>query len=444
MSQSLSLILCLVALFAMALPTREMVKEHHFITQNPIADFEQKRVPVGGNSWLVQAGDGSEQITNEGFIGWKNKQTQLSTYLKVARTGTLKVSASIRVPNGESQFAMTIAGKKRTFSAKGGAFVDYQIGEWQIPQVGYVRMNLEGLSKTGATFGDVQYFTVSGTALKDQTAFVPNNGDNYFHWGRRGPSVHLAYSPPTQEKIEWFYNEITVPEKSDVIGSYFMANGFKEGYFGIQLNSPAERRILFSVWSPYQTDNPSQIPDDQKIKLLKKGNGVVTKEFGNEGSGGQSFLRYNWRAGQTYKFLLRGKPAAQNYTEYTAYFFAPERGSWQLIAHFSRPKTNTYLTSLHSFLENFIPDTGNRERMAHYSNQWICTKDGKWLEITHAKFTADATARKGYRMDYAGGINKNTFYLRNCGFFNDFTPIDKSLTRPASKNPPSIDFASLP
>ena len=60
-----------------------------------------------------------------------------------------------------------------------------------------------------------------------------------------------------------------------------MANGFGEGYYGIQVNSDTERRILFSIWSPFKTDDPNSIPDDQKIKLLKKGKGVTSGEFGN-------------------------------------------------------------------------------------------------------------------------------------------------------------------
>lgn len=35
---------------------------------------------------------------------------------------------------------------------------------------------------------------------------------------------------------------------------------------------------------------------------------MYTGEFGNEGSGGQSYLKYNWKAGNTYKFLLQKKP----------------------------------------------------------------------------------------------------------------------------------------
>lgn len=55
------------------------------------------------------------------------------------------------------------------------------------------------------------------------------------------------YSIPQNSNIEWYDNEVKVPKGEDVLGSYFMANGFGEGYFGFQVNSPTERRILFSV-----------------------------------------------------------------------------------------------------------------------------------------------------------------------------------------------------
>ena len=127
------------------------------------------------------------------------------------------------------------------------------------------------------------------------------------YWGRRGPSVHLGYALPEGD-TEWFYNEITVPKEGETMHSYYMAAGFGEGYFGMQYNSPTERRILFSVWSPFDTQNPKEIPDDQKIKLLRQGKDVHIGEFGNEGSGGQSYLKYPWKAGNTYKFLMQIRP----------------------------------------------------------------------------------------------------------------------------------------
>ena len=92
-----------------------------------------------------------------------------------------------------------------------------------------------------------------------------HNQDNNFYFGKRGPSVHFGYEFPNNIDIKWFYNELTVPTGTDPIGSYHMANGFTEGYFGMQRNSATERRILFSLWSPFETDDPKTIPEDQKI-----------------------------------------------------------------------------------------------------------------------------------------------------------------------------------
>jgi hypothetical protein len=280
--------------------------------------------------------------------------------------------------------------------------------------------------------------------VNSETSYVKNNEGDYFYWGRRGPSVHLNYNTAGLENIEWFYSEITVPEKNDVIGSYYMANGFKEGYFGMQVNSETERRVLFSIWSPFTTDDPSKIPLDHKIIMQKKGKNVYTGEFGNEGAGGQSYLKYNWKVGNNYKFLVGAKPDGLGFTTYTAYFFAPEENEWLLIASFKRPKTNTYLKNLYSFLENFEPETGNQARQATYRNQWAFDTKKGWTEISKISFSADATARLGYRKDYEGGNSGDGFYLKNCGFSNETTDIKTTFERPLKNIKPQVDFSKLP
>lgn len=177
---------------------------------------------------------------------------------------------------------------------------------------------------------------------------------------------------------------------------------------------------------------------------MKKGEGVYAGAFGHEGSGGQSYLRYNWKAGITYRFLIGGTPDGHNNTIFTAYFFDPERGIWMLIASFLRPKTDNYLTGLHSFLENFIPEGGDKTREVLFGNQWVCDENGSWLELTKAVFTYDNTAAAGYRMDYAGGITGNYFYLKNCGFFNTYIPYKSVFERMENKRPPQINFDGLP
>jgi hypothetical protein len=95
-------------------------------------------------------------------------------------------------------------------------------------------------------------------------------------------------------------------------------------------------------------------------------------------------------------------------------------------------------------LENFYTETGYITRKANYTNQWIFTSKNQWIELTKMKFTADATARKESRMDYAGGAENQSFYLQNCGFFNETTPIDSYFERLKNGISPHVDFDKLP
>lgn len=406
-----------------------------------LPDTNSIHIPIGGNSW-VRYGK-TEKINEAGLSDWTNAEATIQTYVRLSKTGKINLSLKASSETGKSKIKITIAGKSKEIELSGIEKI-YNLGSWEINQTGYLKLSVQGISKSGKEFGKLNELILEGDVTDEKTAFVKDNSGNFFYWGRRGPSVHLNYQIPADENIEWFYNEVTVPEKQDILGSYFMANGFGEGYFGMQVNSANERRILFSVWSPFQTDDPKSIPKDKQIVMLKKGSDVYTGEFGNEGSGGQSYLKYNWKAGNTYKFLLRGKPSDDSTTTYTAYFFAPEIAEWKLIASFKRPKTQTYLKKLHSFLENFIPETGDQTRKVYFGNQWIRNSSGKWTELNQAKFSADATARKGYRMDYAGGEEKNFFYLKNCGFFNEFTTIGDSFIRESNGKVPEINFERLP
>lgn len=401
------------------------------------------QVPVAGNTYGRNLVGRTRTVTNNGIENWTQQEMQFDTYLRINRPGTIRIALNARA-DGQSRLQISLNGEKRTLAINGNGFQRYEAGEWQVADTGYLKITLSGLSRSGERFADVSGYEISGPVINEKTAYVKSNEGNYFYWGRRGPSVHLSYPFADNIPASWFYNEVTVPEGQDVIGSYFMAIGFGEGYFGMQVNSNTERRILFSVWSPYSTDDPKSIPQDMRIAMLKKGADVHTGEFGNEGSGGQSYLRYTWKAGSTYKFLLKGEPDGSSNTTYTAYFFAPEKGAWMLIASFRRPKTSTYLRRFHSFLENFNPEQGDKSRSVLFGNQWIADAAGKWTELTGATFTYDNTAAKGYRMDYAGGIEGEQFFLKNCGFFSKYTPYRSTFTRSALKQPPSVDFTKLP
>lgn len=402
-------------------------------------------LPLGGNAFSSLHLEENSTITNNGIENWTNPKEYFTAYFRISKPGTFTIATDELVAvSGKSVLEFSINNVSKRVKYDETKRQSVVVGNWKISDTGYVAIKIKGINKTANTFPSISALTINSNDFKGKMALVHNNEGNFYHWGRRGPSVHLNFQVPENVNAEWYYNEITVPVGQDIIGSYYMANGFGEGYFGIQVNSDNERRILFSVWSPFETDNPESIPDSQKIKLLKKGKEVTAGEFGNEGSGGQSYLRYNWTAGNTYKFLLHGAPQKDNTTIYTAYFFAPELNEWQLIASFNRPQTNTYLKRFHSFLENFIPEQGDISRKVLFGNQWVCNNLGDWIEINAAKFTCDNTGNKGYRMDYSGGLDMKSFYLKNGGFFNNYTKKQIIFTRPLTNNKPNIDFKNLP
>jgi hypothetical protein len=395
-------------------------------------------IPARGNSWIVnEISKNNTMISDSGIAGWDDPAAVIETYFKTERAGSVRIALRAKSAGRRSKIEFKLGSRSGKVEIKSVYFDTIDIGSFIIENPGYISLRLQGLKKTAETFAEISGILITGEATQGKVWYVKDD----FYWGRRGPSVHLRYDiPPEAGKIIWFYSEITVPAGNDVPGSYFMANGFTDGYFGIQVNSPDERRVLFSVWSPYNTDNPKEIPDDYRTTLLKKGNEVHTGEFGNEGSGGQSYLKFMWKTETTYRFLLKGEPSRDNSTDYTAWFYAPEEGKWKLIASFRRPKGSRYLGNFYSFLENFLPETGGITREGIFGNQWVCNTEGKWTELTTARFTADATARKESRLDYAGGVADTTFFLRNCGFFSENTSMNSIFIRAPSGQVPVKDF----
>lgn len=398
------------------------------------AQQNKSYVALAGNAYRTSL-ERDARITEKGLSDWKNPATVVSVYFYVPSPGTVDLMLKAK---GKSLINVTYQKAKFLVKLDAADFQEIPVGEINVSMPGYVRIDLQGVEKTGEVFGEVSDLIINDPM--DKLVYVK---DFSTYWGRRGPSVHLNYEMP-KEPTEWFYNEVTVPKTGEVLASYYMANGFGEGYFGMQFNSPTERRILFSVWSPFETQDPKKIPEEDRIKMLRKGEGVHIGEFGNEGSGGQSYLKYNWKAGVTYPFLMQVRPDGKGNTVYTAYFYATDEKQWRLIASFQRPKTDTWYKRAHSFLENFSPEQGYLPRQVMFNNQWTLGTDGVWREITQGSFSHDGTASAGVRKDYQGGVEgKKGFYLKNCGFFNESTTYGTRFERPAKGKQPKIDFTSL-
>lgn len=426
-------------LLTIALSSLSLLSCHCLTEKNVQVSNQAISIPMSGNTYITQIGNANDQVSQEGIVQWSDPKSIISTFFKVSQKGNVNLFLKAKT-EGESVIKVSVGTRDFDVKLNNQTWDTIPVGTIQIDETGYVQVEIQGLSKSGTQFAEVADLIVDGEAAMEPLAFVR---DFEPYWGRRGPSVHMKYTLPKDKDIKLFYNEIHVPVGQDVIGSYYMANGFGEGYFGIQANSETERRILFSVWSPFDTQDPKSIPADQQIKMLRRGKDVHIGEFGNEGSGGQSYLKFPWVAGNKYKFLSQVEPDGKGNTTYTAYFYAPEEGEWRLIASFLRPKTNTWYTNAHSFLENFIPEQGYITRKVKFENQWAYTNKGEWIELTESMFTHDATAQAGVRMDYAGGLSEEGFYLQNCGFFNESTPYMSMFTRNVKNTAPVIDFRAL-
>lgn len=409
----------------------------------PAVAQSESVVTLSGNAYItsVPQGDaGTPSFIDEGkckIRNWNNPKTTISFYFRAMKSGKMNIALQAK---GKSRIEVSLLGKKKKVTLDSDVLTRVNLGTFKVKTPGYIKMDIRGVKiNEGDVFGNVAAVIVGG-----EVAPVVNvTKDFSTHFGRRGPSVHLGYSLP-RENVEWFYNEVIVPEEGDIPSSYYMACGFGQGYFGMQNNTPHKRRVLFSVWSPFETDNPADIPDSLRVTLVKKGENTKIGEFGNEGSGGQSYIHYDWKPGERCRFLMGVKPDGKGNTVYTAYFYDNTKSKWILVASFRRPKTSTWYTGAHSFLENFNPVMGYINRKACYTNQWARTADGKWVPVTKARFTCDTTGHQQMRLDYTGGVEGDKFFLSMGGFFDDYMKSGTTLERTGNvSEAPDVDFSTL-
>lgn len=416
--------ICSMALLLPAITTR---------AQHPVS------IPAY-TAYAVPAEESSEDeestifSVKEGLHHWTNSAQQIQFYFNLRKTGPLSLSLLIKNQRPGNIITATIADKKfRVIVPASAGFKKVSLGSL-IQTPGFYTLTLSAAVTKEKNIADISSLLLDGPAT-DQIHF---NAKPH----RNAASVHLRYPLADSMNVVSFYNEITVPTGSDILHSYFMACGFARGYFGMQVNSPTERRIIFSVWDAgNEAVDRSKVNDSNKVTLMAKGEDVTATDFGNEGTGGHSHFIYNWKAGETYQFLVTAAAdSASATTSYAGYFFIPEEQRWKLVACFKAPKDGKPLRKLYSFVEDFWGNNGQQFRKAYFGNQWIRRDNGEWKEITQSTFSYDATGKAGDRIDYGGGVEDNRFYLWNGGFKNTTTLFGDVYNRTPLNQKPLIDF----
>jgi hypothetical protein len=378
------------------------------------------------------------RISPSGITRWTDPRLKVLWFGDIRTAATVNASVELRLPtNATSRLRLTVAGQSHNAKVRGAGtnLVTAHFGSFEIKEPGYQRFQLESLNPAGELAGNIEALVLHGVSTND-THFN-------FKSRRNAASVHLTYPNPKGTDVAAFYCEMTGVE--DPIATYYMACGWHRGYFGMQVNSKTERRIIFSVWdSGNEAVSRGKVADSNRVTLVAKGDGVFSGDFGNEGTGGHSHLKYNWKTGEKQRFIVTAQPTNNTFTIFSGYWFHPEKKAWMLISSWRAPKDGGWLRGLYSFSENFGGNNGHLVRKALYGNQWILTDKGEWLEVTTAGFSHDSTGRSD-RLDRFMGVENGQFFLSHGGFIKGFTKHGEKFTRPATGQPPAdLDFLKIP
>ena len=415
-----------------------LVASTSFIAVSSVAD--ELRVPAF-TAYMLPNSESARISEQKGVTRWNDTAQSVNWYGKFATTGELNLKTELGLPEGtQSRFKLTVDGESREATVTGlgidkPVYADF--GSFNIKTPGHKRLQLESLNANKGPIGDVKAILLEGV--------VTNKVHFNLKERRNAASVHLMYPVPDGTEVEAFYCEVTAVE--DPTATFYMACGWHRGYFGMQVNSPTERRIIFSVWdSGNEAVDRKNVDDENRVKLTGKGEGVFTGDFGNEGTGGHSHLKTMWKTGEKQRFLVTAKPVDKT-TIFSGYWFQPEEQKWMLISSWRAPKEGGWLRGVHSFSENFGGSNGHLLRKARYGNQWIRTPENKWIELTTAKFSHDPTGRTD-RFDRFMGVENGKFFLSHGGFGDGFSKYGDLFTREKTNqsssdlNLPTIDQAS--
>ena len=259
-------------------------------------DVESKTPPKFADKIIVNNSrrDNDAEMTPGSWKAEYKEQEphQISMYFYTAHTGKLGLALrAAQSDAGESTLKVSIGAKSKTIKVKSDAKSDtYYVGEFDIAEPGYIRVNIEPVSTTAKSYPSISEFLLGGEAIanatakiKDEVVFVTleESKENLPHFVRRGPSNHFMWDMP--EDTEFFYNEVFVPEGEDLPGAYYMLTGGDGFYMCIQPNKKCHNRtVLFSVWD---TDTKG----GKVAQLVSNGEGVKSNGYSHEGSGIQNF-----------------------------------------------------------------------------------------------------------------------------------------------------------
>jgi hypothetical protein len=422
------------------------------VSQVAMAQFVpgEWKIPANANSYITTYGDTTHlhdtdwkkapmaQVGRSGLMLKNDTQSVASAYVYIVNPAQPDLSLYVL---GEGKLSVTCEGQEFTVNIRTEKWQKVKVGQLNIREPHYIRIDFQLKHNAETSFIIIRDIILSNLPVKP--VFVNNNFSDYF--GRRGPSVHFRYSDKAVPEADWAVSDLTVTEGSDVEGSFFCPIDFENGIFGLQNISENERWVILSIWNFIDPESHRNIPADSRTRLVEKAPEAYVRTVEENGLVMQCYLKYNWKTGVNYRLALHAEHAEADATDYSAYFYDPEKDTWIYIATVRRPQTPYLISRAYSFVENVVPEEGYRSREATFGPMWLHgTQDKQWHSITRAKFSYDDTGRRGGRVDFFGGVKDDRFFLKMGGFFCNGSAISGEFDIPApdSKQPP-VDIEKL-
>ena len=314
---------------------------------------------------------------------------------------------------------------------------EVSMGSATFTRSAYYRYKLECLSNNAA-INYISSFKFSSSSNEASYAA------NYLS----SPSVHLnnwrstASGAPSGDGYDWLFEEIMIPEESDLVGTYAEAIGALNGYMGIQMNGYVDDEprhdVLFSMWDDGSTDEDPNLPEHLRAGAVDWDEQTTVNRFGNEGTGVQTYRRgNNWTPGTYVQFITNCRPETTSYTTVengktvvheqhnmlvSTWFNALDGKGWQYMATVRKRNSSTYFSTWYSFLENYTWANGQASRKAYYRNGYGRARStGKWYNFNSVGFGhTDGGNEAGARSDYGQGTTENaserTFFMQTGGY----------------------------
>ncbi len=186
-------------------------------------------------------------------------------------------------------------------------------------------------------------------------------------------------------------------------------------YAGVQVLQDGTRAAIMSVWHTYCKDRKDNITTIVP-EVVYQQDTIACQPFSGEGTGIQCIVRYNWKAGVPYRFLLQQSESETTGNCLIAMWICDlSTMTWSKLIEYDLGIRNTYMNRAVAFLEDYLVETAAEYRDVHLSNfrAWNA-RTGKWVPATSAVLCQNYN----HPGSYTWGSDDSSFWCMTTGLPN--------------------------